>query len=158
MFLQDNPLIVNVTRSQSLASCACPRYIRHVHKADRTWELLCHVSALLLLVPHVRFGNVAGPLVVWLVKRTGNPAVDQQGRAALNFQISMTLYFALIWLASLLLGKLPGPFNQVHLLPIVLMRVWEIINLWFIIQAALKVGKGETFKYPLSIRFIPTKV
>ncbi len=129
-----------------------------MHKADRTWELLCHVSALLLLVPYVRFGNVAGPLVVWLVKRTGSPAVDQQGRSALNFQISMTLYFALIWLAWMLLEKLPVPFHQAHLLPAILMRVWEITNLWFIIQAALKVGKGEAFKYPLSFRFIPTKV
>ena len=128
-----------------------------MHKADRTWELLCHVSALLLLVPYVLFGNVVGPLVVWLVKRTGSPAVDQQGRAALNFQLSMTLYFAVIWLASLLLGKLPGPFANAHLLPVVLMRVWEIVNLWFIIQAALKVGKGEALQYPRSIRFIPAK-
>lgn len=128
-----------------------------MQKADRTWELLCHLAALLQLVPFMRLGNLVGPLVIWLLKRHASPTVDQHGRAALNFQLSMTLYFAVIWIVALLLGKLPGPFAHAGLAPTILMRIWEIVNLWFIIQAALKTGRGEAFKYPLSIRFLPAK-
>ena len=109
-----------------------------------------------MLAPYIFFGNVAGPLVMWLLKRKGSPAVDQQGRAALNFQISMTLYFAMLYVISVIGEeyKLSIIENPAY----ICLRAWEITNLWFIIQAALKVGKGEAFQYPLSIRFIPTKV
>ena len=37
-------------------------------------------------------GNVIAPLVVWLMKKDQMPFVDDQGKEAINFQISMVIY------------------------------------------------------------------
>ena len=34
----------------------------------RTWAMLCHLASLAGMVG-VPFGNVVGPLIVWLIKR-----------------------------------------------------------------------------------------
>ncbi len=130
-------------------------YILCVPKPDRTWELACHLAALLLLLPHLRAANVWGPLVVWLIRRHADPAVDWQGRAALNFQLTMTIVFAALWLLAQLLGRLPGNLHHTEGAMWVLMRAWEITNLYFIIKASYKVGQGEPYNYPFSWKIIP---
>ncbi len=56
----------------------------------RGWLVLVHLAAFAgIFVP---VGQIFGPLLVWLVKRSTSPAVDRHGKAALNFQISMTIY------------------------------------------------------------------
>ena len=56
----------------------------------RTWNALCHASALLGVVLHIP-GALLGPLIVWLVKRGDSPEIDAHGKEALNFQISMLI-------------------------------------------------------------------
>ena len=42
-----------------------------VSKEEQNWAVICHLSALAgFLVP---FGNIVGPLVVWLIKRAEMP-------------------------------------------------------------------------------------
>lgn len=65
---------------------------------DRTWVILCHLTALSLFVG-VPFGNVIGPLIVWLLKKNESAAVDDQGKESLNFQISMCIYTLLAGLS-----------------------------------------------------------
>jgi hypothetical protein len=57
----------------------------------RTWNALCHASALLGVLVHFP-GHLLGPLIVWLVKRGESPEIDAHGKEALNFQISMLIY------------------------------------------------------------------
>ncbi len=54
----------------------------------RKWAMLCHLGGLasLVLFPTA---NVILPLVIWLAKRNTDPYVDEQGREAVNFQISI---------------------------------------------------------------------
>ena len=61
--------------------------------------MLCHLAAFApaLAVP---FGQILGPLVVWMIKRGDSAFVDRHGRESLNFHISFTIYTAL---ASVLL-------------------------------------------------------
>jgi uncharacterized Tic20 family protein len=103
--------------------------------------MLCHLLALcgLLGVP---FGNVLGPLVMWLVKREEIPFVDECGKEAVNFQISMTIYTIV---AGLLLFAAIGFI----LLPAIL-----IMNLVFTIIASIQAGEGRNYQYPLTIRII----
>ncbi|MDY6905930.1 MAG: DUF4870 domain-containing protein [Thermodesulfobacteriota bacterium] len=103
--------------------------------------MLCHLSALAGLTG-IPFGNIIGPLIVWLIKKDQFPFVDAQGRESLNFQISMTLYTMLaVLLCFVLIGFL--------LLPVLL-----IANLVLIILACLKTSKGIAYRYPLTIRLI----
>ena len=123
-----------------------------IHKSDRAWETLCHLSGLLLFTG-IPFGNILGPLIVWLARRNGSPSVDEHGKEALNFQISLTLYFiALVALTISLMLVLVGFL----FLPLVVIAalLGPFVDLIFMIIAAVKAGNGELYRYPLTIRFI----
>ena len=107
---------------------------------ERTWGMLCHLSAFAGYV--VPFGGIIGPLVVWLIKKDEMPFVDDQGKEALNFQISVAIYVIVsIVLLFLLIGFI--------LLPAVI-----IFDIVMTIIAAIRANSGEAYRYPLSIRFI----
>ena len=88
------------------------------------------------------FGNIFGPLIVWLMKRSESPAVDAHGKEALNFQISMTIWTLLCWATSVvLIGFVLGPLAMAT-------------NIVLTIIASVKASNGEFYRYPLTIRFI----
>ena len=64
----------------------------------RQGAMLCHLAAFLGFV--FPFGSVVGPLILWQMKKEVDPFVDDQGKEALNFQITV----AIAWLVCLLLG------------------------------------------------------
>jgi uncharacterized protein len=109
--------------------------------AGRTWSSLLHLSALCLLVG-VPFGHLLGPLVIWLAKKESLPEVVVQGREALNFQISMTVYMLV---ALLLLFVLIGFLLVPSLL---------VFQISMTIRAAVRASRGQPAGYPLSITFI----
>lgn len=110
-------------------------------KQERMWAMLCHLAALVAFVG-IPLGNILGPLVVWLIKKNEMPLVDEQGRASLNFQLSMTIYTIA---AGLLIFVVIG-------IPLVIGLL--IANLILVIMAAVKVNNGETYQYPFTIQFI----
>lgn len=109
------------------------------HQA-RQWAMLCHISALSgFLIP---FGHLGGPLLFWLLKRNEHPLVDQNGKEAVNFQISMTIYAAI---SAVLVIVVIG-----ILLLIALGIFWIVV----VIIASIRANNGEAYRYPLTIRFI----
>jgi uncharacterized Tic20 family protein len=111
----------------------------------------CHLAALALYIG-IPFGNIFGPLIIWLIKKDEIPLVDEQGKESLNFQISLILYgvamVILIALFSFTIVLIP----LAAVLAILLMAI-GLVNLVLIIYAALKVSNGESFSYPLAIKF-----
>jgi uncharacterized protein len=107
----------------------------------RMWGMFCHLSALACFIG-IPFANLIAPLVIWLIKREQHPFLDQQGREALNFQISMTIYaFAAFILCFILIG-------------IPLLFVLGIMDLVLVITAAIRANDGISYRYPLTIRFL----
>lgn len=107
---------------------------------ENMWAMFCHLSAFAgYLIP---FGNIIGPLVIWLIKRDEYPMVNDQGKEALNFQISLTIYV----LISLILALVVIGF--------MLLIAIGIFNIVMIIMASIKANEGMLFRYPLAIRFI----
>lgn len=106
----------------------------------RQWAMFAHLSALVgYLIP---FGSIIGPLVVWQIKKNEMPFVDDQGKEALNFQITVAiLAIVAILLILILIGFL-------------LLWVLAIADLVFIIIAAIAANNGQTYRYPFSFRFI----
>jgi uncharacterized Tic20 family protein len=103
-------------------------------------SMLCHLSALgMLLIP---FGAVLGPLIFWLIKRDQYIEVNRQGKDALNFQITMQIFFII---AGLLVIVGIG---------ILLIAALVIFNLIVIIIASVKSSNGEYYEYPVSFKFI----
>jgi uncharacterized Tic20 family protein len=107
---------------------------------DRTWDVLCHIAALAGFV--VPFGNILGPLILWLIKRQEIPSVDAHGKESLNFQISVTIYLAV---AAVLMLVLIGFFLMIGI---------AIASIVLVVIAAVKASNGELYRYPLTIRFI----
>src|SRR4051794_18465566 len=56
------------------------------------WAMFCHLSSLLGVVLVVPGLNIIGPVVMWLLKREEHPFIDDQGKEAVNFHISMAIY------------------------------------------------------------------
>ena len=57
---------------------------------ERMWGMLCHLSGFAgYLVP---FGNILGPLILWLAKKDTESAVKTYGPDALNFHISWSIW------------------------------------------------------------------
>lgn len=103
--------------------------------------MLTHLAGLSAFVG-VPFGNVLGPLLVWLLKKDEMPFVDRCGKEAVNFGISMTIYLAASAILCLVLIGFLG------------VVAFGIIALVFPIIAALKANEGVFYEYPLTIRFI----
>ena len=110
-------------------------------KKEITWATLCHVAALSLYVG-IPFGHIIIPLVIWLIKKNESPFVDEQGKESLNFQISMTIY-------GIIAGLLCYLIIGFALLPVLL-----ITHIALIITAIIKTNKGESYRYPFTIRII----
>jgi Domain of unknown function (DUF4870) len=71
----------------------------------RNTAVAAHLSTLAGLV--VPFGSVIGPLTVWLTGRDRDPFIDQAGREALNFGISIAVYGLVVLVAALMLVGIP---------------------------------------------------
>lgn len=101
---------------------------------DRNLAMLAHLLGIV--------SGFVGALIIWLVKKDQSAFVDEQGKEALNFQITVMIGFVGSWiLMFVLIGML--------LMPLLL-----IANLVFCILAAVAVSKGEHYKYPFAIRLL----
>ncbi len=102
--------------------------------------MLCHVLAIPGLL--FAFGHIVVPLVVWLIKREDSLFVDDQGKEAVNFQITATI-------AMLLSGILIPLLIGLLLFPIVLIG-WLVLT----IKATLQANQGIAYRYPFTLRLI----
>ncbi|MBL7214837.1 MAG: DUF4870 domain-containing protein [Phycisphaerae bacterium] len=111
-------------------------------KDAKMWGMLCHLSALAGFIG-IPFGNILGPLILWLIKKDEMAFVDNQGKEALNFQISIVIY-----------GLVIIPTICFPPLLILLALGIAITNIVFIVMASIAANKGQAYQYPCCIRFI----
>jgi len=110
-------------------------------KEEQNWAMICHLAALSGFI--IPFGNVVGPLVVWLMKKDTMPLVDLHGKEALNFQITVLIA---LFVCALLIIVVIGVF---------LMFIVGLGALVMTIIAAVKVANGQLdYKYPFALRLI----
>jgi len=110
-------------------------------KDERTWAMLCHLSAMSVYIG-IPFGNILGPLVVWLLKRDESSFVNEHGKEAINFHISMSIY---VFVAGLLCVILIG-------VPILFALI--ISSFVFMVIAAVRANDGNSYQYPMTMRFL----
>ena len=106
----------------------------------RNSAVAAHLSTFAGLV--VPFGSVIGPLAVWLTRRHRDPFIDQAGREALNFGISIAIYGSLLLVAALMLVGIP--------LLMVGVVAWVVLAS----LAAVKASQGQAYQYPLTLRLV----
>ncbi len=137
---------------------------------ENTNAFLIHISAFAgFLFP---FGSIITPLIVWQTLKDRSQFLDEQGKEAVNFNISYSLYMFLLslvaipffirnlfngwdhnfnydWNFDLGFGSLFGIIGFASFAGII-----GLIKIALIILAAIKANKGEGYKYPLTIKFI----
>lgn len=113
----------------------------------RTWNMLCHLSALAGFV--IPFGHLLGPLIVWQIKKNEFPSVDVHGKAALNFQITVTIaVFVGAFITAIL------SFIGIGFLLFPLVMLLGLVGLILAIIAGIKANNGEEYKYPYSFELV----
>lgn len=105
-----------------------------VSKDSRTFAMLCHLLGL--------FTSFLGPLIIWLIKKDQDKFVDDQGKEALNFQIT----FIIAWVVGFL--------SILICIGVILLPAIAICNLIFCIMGAVKANNGELYRYPVNLRLI----
>ncbi len=106
-----------------------------------------HMAAVVPAVLTPGLG-LAGAGAAWLFGRHFNPRVDAQGRAAIDFQLTLILagassYAGLVWAGGLMSDAA---------LPLLLaMYFMSVVTPLF---AATATSRGEDWRYPLSLRLM----
>jgi len=117
-----------------------PQSASSVSAEERNWATIAHLSALAGFI--IPFGNILGPLIVWLIKKDQSAHIGDAAREALNFNITVgigaiiSFCLMLVFIGFLLFG--------------VLAIVWLVL----VIVAAVKSSDGTVYRYPFNIRFL----
>ncbi len=114
---------------------------------EKTWGMLAHLSALAGFI--IPFGNIIGPLVIWLIKKNEMPFVDDQGKESLNFQITASI---ILFVASIVTFILTFVLIGLLLIPVLILAALAVLV--FTIIGAVKANGGEAYRYPFSIKLI----
>jgi uncharacterized Tic20 family protein len=110
-----------------------------MNKDARMWGMLCHLSALVALMG---IPSIVGPLVIWLIKKNDYPFVDDQGKEAINFHLTV-LIASIISAVLACIG-----------IGIILLIAVGIVAIIFSIIAAVQANSGIRYRYPMTLRMI----
>ncbi len=138
---------------------------------ENTNAFLIHICAFAgLLFP---FGNIITPLIAWQTLKDRSSFLDEQGKEAVNFNISYTLYIFLLTLTFIpfAIGSIfrnhnnfrgnnhfnfdfdfDNIFGFIGLGSIT--GIVYLIGIALVIIASIKAREGENYKYPFTIKFI----
>ena len=109
---------------------------------ERNWAVACHLGGFAFYLLGFALGHILVPLAIWLLKRDSSAFIDEHGREALNFQISVTLYAIVVGaLCFVLVGFVLIPF----------LMGFHIV---LMIVASVRASQGEPYRYPFTIRLI----
>jgi len=107
---------------------------------EKNWGMYCHLAAFAGLI--IPFGNVVGPLIIWMIKKDEYPHVDTEGKESLNFQITVSI-------AAMVAGAL-----SVVLIGIPLLIAIAVFAIVFVIKAIMETNEGRSYRYPYNLRLI----
>jgi len=138
---------------------------------ENTNAFLIHISAFAgFLFP---FGNIITPLIAWQTLKDRSLFLDEQGKEAVNFNISYSLYIFILTISFVpfFVGSfvrnldnfdhfnhLDIDFHSGNIFGFVglasLAGIVALIKFALVIIAAIKAKEGENYKYPFTIKFI----
>lgn len=104
----------------------------------KTMGMLAHLLVI--------FTGFIGPLIIWLIKKDQSPFVNQQGKEALNWAITILIGFV----GCIIIGLIP----IVQLVVCLIYPAVFVCNVVFGILSTITVNKGQPYRYPVCIRFI----
>ncbi|PTQ56825.1 MAG: hypothetical protein BSOLF_2627 [Candidatus Carbobacillus altaicus] len=140
---------------------------------ERLWSVFAHLSHLVnFILPFIPFVNVIAPLALWLWRKNDSDFFNDQGKEALNFQITVSI---VIFILQLLTFLTTGSFglnmfrnDDVYFYNynyaygfygfmsvwVVLLSIVKLLNLILTIIAAVQAHNGVRYRYPLNLRLV----
>ena len=144
---------------------------------EKNTGTLLHLSALSQFI--IPFGNFILPIVIWSSQKKDSEFIDNHGKQAINFQLSLLLYnlvgflaagaFGLYYLFNVIkinnLDQLDIEFENyesskflslilIGCIAIGIFIFSKITEFILIIIASVKASNGEKYMYPLTINFL----
>ena len=113
-----------------------------INRDARMWAMFCHLGGLAGYVIPIIVSGIIAPLIIWQLKREDAPFIDRNGKEAVNFQISIAIYE---------LVSIPLIFACIGMITLPAIAIFNVV---FLVIAAIKANNGESYRYPLCIRFI----
>jgi uncharacterized Tic20 family protein len=99
---------------------------------DRQMALFAHLGGIM---------GFMVPLIIWILKKDESEFVDDQGKEALNFHL------------TLMIGHLIGGLSICFTFGAINLVCW-VLGIVFGIIGGMAAQKGEVYRYPMTIRFI----
>ena len=109
-------------------------------RESRQWSMFLHLSVLTGFI--VPLAGLVAPIVIWQMKKDDSPKLDMHGKIVVNWVLSMILYMIVSVVLSFVVIGLP------------MLLALVVLNIVFPIIGGIKANNGETWRYPLSIRFM----
>ncbi|MHC4768199.1 MAG: DUF4870 domain-containing protein [Planctomycetota bacterium] len=109
---------------------------RHLTDSDRNYSIAIHLAPL---AGFAFFPFIFTPIVLWAVRKDQSAFNDDHGREMTNALLSFLLY------------HLVAIITVIGIIALPVLYVIGIINL---IRGAMAAGRGEYFRYPMTVRFI----
>ena len=106
--------------------------------SERTYAVFNHLVGLMSAFDGMGVLGFVGALIMWRIKNEESHFLDDHGREAVNFQLSLLLY--------VIVGAIPSAG-----LIIVFVVVLRMVGC---IRGAIAAGNGEYYRYPMCIRFL----
>ena len=103
------------------------------------WAMFCHLGTLVTWFP---FANIILPLTIWMAEKETSSLVNDQGKEALNFQITILIGYAICIPFVLVLIGIPA------------MAALFLYHVIFSIVAAIKANEGRAYRYPYTLRLV----
>jgi uncharacterized protein len=116
---------------------------------QQTWRVLAHASAL---IQFIGIPSFVGPLVVWLIRRQ-DAVVEPHAREALNFQLSLIIYFV-IGIVVAIIAAITIVGLVLTVLIIFFLIALVIAEVVFAILASIAASRGQFYRYPLNLNLI----
>ena len=121
-----------------------------ISQNDKNYSAITHLSGFAGWI--FPFGNIIAPVVLWTAKKSESSYINNHGKAAVNFQLSLIVYGFLL---ALLIIPIAIFTLGLGLVAIVLGIIPAIIlKFILIISASIKANNGEQYHYPFTIEFI----
>jgi uncharacterized protein len=127
--LQDDPGYSTVTPHSAVSD-------EHADSGERTYALFNHLIGMMSIFDVIGLMSIIGTLIMWQIRKSDSPFLDDHGREAMNFQLSLVL-FAIVSFG-------------------ILIPILYILRIIGCVKGAMAANKGEFYRYPCCIRFIST--
>src|SRR5262245_51142278 len=115
-----------------------------ISSEEKQWAMFAHLSALL--------AGFLGPLIIWVIQKDKMKFVDDQGKEALNFQLTILGAGIVLGIIAAPLVLLTFGIGLLLVIPVALgLAAYGII---MPIIAGMKANAGEAYRYPYTFRIV----